>query len=468
MGNAQFYPPPDSKKDGTTLIELHITKLRDAHDVVGQFIGSDEQNDVYTPVTLRPSSSRDTCCLIPCCFVSIPAGFSAIVEKFGAQVDGDEPDGTWSPGFHWLGPWHQVGRLVSKQLIVFDTPVRDMRTKDRILVNIDVMIVFEIIRAKEFVYNISPEKFDDLLRFTQEEAIRQMASETEVANVYDLHGAHTSHIVEDLCEKFERYGVKVHHFTVKGVRLPNEMADQFEDKTLYDPRTIMEDMKQKSERLIMGNREEKTRLDDECKNTVRAAEEQAEITKSKGVKETSAVIAETAKELSELEAAKELDVRQVKVEGELETQKILSEIAMAEREVKAKTSADCAKIRAEAEAYTKQKVTSGTIEVERSKAVGKKALGEAEGVASASFAAKREFEAEKERLKILEEMVTNQNVQIATTQENTVNLNQENALVSQVTQQGLEALRARLAEATATSLQKLSVPEAKPSQQEMM
>ena len=48
------------------------------------------------------------------------------------------------------------------------------------------------------------------------------------------------------------------------------------------------------------------------------------------------------------------------------------------------------------EAYTEWKVTSGTIEVERSKVVGKKALGEIEGVASASFAAKRERERERE------------------------------------------------------------------------
>ena len=45
--------------------------------------------------------------------------------------------------------------------------------------------------------------------------------------------------------------------------------------------------------------------------------------------------------------------------------------------------------------YTKHKVTSGTIDVERGKAVGKKALGEAEGVASASFAAKRVCQSEK-------------------------------------------------------------------------
>ena len=43
----------------------------------------------------------------------------------------------------------------------------------------------------------------------------------------------------------------------------------------------------------------------------------------------------------------------------------------------------------------KQKVAAGTIEVERSNAVGMKSLGEAEGVASASFAAKSELETEK-------------------------------------------------------------------------
>ena len=48
---------------------------------------------------------------------------------------------------------------------------------------------------------------------------------------------------------------------------------------------------------------------------------------------------------------------------------------------------------------------------------------------------------------------------IATTQENAVSRHQENALVSQVAQQGIVALQARLAKATATSLQKLSIPE---------
>ena len=55
-------------------------------------------------------------------------------------------------------------------------------------------------------------------------------------------------------------------------------------------------------------------------------------------------------------------------------------------------------------------------------------------------------------LEDFDEMVSNQNVQIAKTQESTVNLNQENALVTQVAQQGFEAPQTRLAEATATSV----------------
>ena len=61
-------------------------------------------------------------------------------------------------------------------------------------------------------------------------------------------------------------------------------------------------------------------------------------------------------------------------------------------------------------------------------------------------------------------MDSNEHVQIATTQENAVNLNPVIALVSEVTRQGLETLRVRLAEAAATSLQKLSIPETKLSQ----
>lgn len=462
MGNSYggWYQPGAPAKEGTTLIELQIKNISDAHDIVGE-----RPEGVFTPVTLVPRNSHAGCCCIMCCFVSIPSGFSAIVSKFGAVVEGDEEDGTFSPGCHCFSPLLAVDKLVSKQLIIFDTPVRDCKTKDAITVNIDVMIVFEIVRARDFVYSIGPEKFDDLLRASQDESLRAIANETPVEKIYDLHGQNTQHIIEELNKKFEKYGVRVHHFTVKNVRIPQEMAQDFEDKTLFDSKTTMKHMQQESDRLRLNNEEGKQKLKEECDNARMAAEQQAQVVTNKAKKDTSEVIAQTTRDIAELEAQRDVEVKQVLANAELEISKMKSQILSIEREIKSKTSAECGRLDAEAQAYTKQKQADAKIAVAEKLAKGKKALGEAEGEASQAFAARRAHEAELSRLNILEKLVNNEGIQIATTQENSVGMSQENAVVTQVAQQGLEALRAKLAEITATSLAKLE--QTKPGQAAM-
>lgn len=462
MGNSYggWFPPGAPKKDGTTLIELNIKKLSDAHDIVGE-----RPEGHFTPVVLVPHSSMGGCCGM-CCYVSIPSGFSAIVSKFGAQQKGDMEDDTWSPGCHFFHCLLQVDKLVSKQLIIFDTPVRDCKTKDAITVNIDVMITFEVVSAPDFVYQIGPEKFDDLLRASQDEALREMANETLVENIYDLHGANTDHIVSSLNKKFEKYGVLVHHFTVKNVRISDDkMVQDMEDKTLFDSKTTMQHMKQESDRLKLNNEEGKAKLKEECDNARMAAEEQAQVVKSMAIKDTSEVVAQTQKDISELEASWDIQKQQILSEADLEISKLKSQILSIEREIKAKTSADVGKLEAEAQAYTKKKEADAKIAVAEKIANGKKALGEAEGEAATAFVARRKHEADMSRLDILEKLINNQSIQIATSQENHMSLSEENKVVTQVAQQGLEALRAKLAEITATSLAKLE--QTKPGQQAM-
>lgn len=461
MGNSYggWFPPGAPKKEGTTLIELTIKNLSDAHDIVGE-----RPDGVFTPVTLVPQKSMGGCCGM-CCYVAIPSGFSAIVSQFGAVVKGDMEDETWSPGCHCFSPFLSVDKLVSKQIIIFDTPVRDCKTKDSITVNIDVLISFEVIRAPDFVYSIGPEKFDDLLRASQDEALRQMANETLVENIYDLHGANTDHIVKELNAKFEKYGVLIHHFTVKNVRIPAEMAQDFEDKTLFDAKTTMKHMKQESDRLKLNNEEGKQKLKEECDNARMAAEESAQVLKSKATKETSEVIAQTQQDIAKLEASWEIQKQQILTEADLEISKLKSQILSIEREIKSKTSADCGKLDAEAQAYQKQKQADAKVAVAEKMAKGKKALGEAEGEAATAFIARRKHEADMSRLDILEKLTSNQRIQIAGSQENHLSLSEENKVVTQVAQQGLEALRAKLAEITVTSLAKLE--QAKPGQQAM-
>lgn len=464
MGNAfggwlDFGAP---KKDGTTLIELHINHIRDAHDILGE-----RPNDSFTPVTLVPQQAAASCLCLPLCYVAIPAGMSAIVTKFGAVVEGDEEDGTWSPGCHFFSPFYSVDKLVSRQLIIFDTPVKDCKTKDVITVNIDVMIQFEIVRAREFVYNIGPEKFDDYLRASQDECLRKLSNETLVENIYDLHGQQeqTANIVQELNDKFDKYGVKIHHFTIKNVRIPTEMAKDFEQRTLFDSMTTEQHSKQALEKLTLNNQEGKQKLREECDNKRMAEEQQAEVRKNEALKDVQEVISKTSKEIQELEATRDNEVKQVLSGAELEVTKLKSQILSIEREKKSTLASECAKIRNESDAFSAQKNTDASIEEAQRKANGLKALAEAEGETSAAFAARRAHEAEMKRMDILAEVTRRGGSRIATSQENTVGLSADNQAVTQVAQQGLEALRAKLAEVTATSLQKLE--QARPGQQRM-
>jgi hypothetical protein len=153
MGNALPYKTPVEavKKDGTTLAEIMIPHVRSAHNVAGM------EPEGFVPVVLVPLSSASNCCCCPMCWVSIPSGFASIVSRFGADVPGKEPDGTWGPGFHCFMPWYRVNRLVSRQYLIFDTPVKDCKTQDNITVNIDVLIVLEVVNAHSFVYGLGPE-----------------------------------------------------------------------------------------------------------------------------------------------------------------------------------------------------------------------------------------------------------------------------------------------------------------------
>mmetsp|Transcript_56083 Transcript_56083/g.176018 ORF Transcript_56083/g.176018 Transcript_56083/m.176018 type:complete len:460 (-) Transcript_56083:51-1430(-) len=450
MVEGKCFVPGPSGKDGTALLELSINRISDAHELVG------ERPQGWTPLVLVPQASMSLCCCYP--YVSIPEGFSAIVTKLGAVVEGDLEDGTWSPGCHGFSFLYSVDKLVSKQLIVFDTPVKDVKTKDAITVNLDVMIVFKIERARDFVYSIGAQKLDDLLRAAQDESLRQMAMETNVENIYDLHGTNTQHIIDEMNEsKFSKFGVHILHFTVKNVGIPREMASDFEEKTLFDSKTKMQHMKQSFDRQRLNHDEGRQKLREECDNARMAAEQQAEVVKNQAIKVTAEVVAQTSRQIAEMEATKTVEAQKLIADARLEVSKLNSQILAMQREVNSKTHAECGRTQAEAEAFAKKQETEAKIEVAAKLANGKRALGEAEGVASAAFAARRANEAELKRLDILEKLVTRGDCKIATSEENTVGFSYDNSVVTQVAQQGLEALRAKLAEVTSTSLEKMKL-----------
>lgn len=477
MGNAsgKWYSPTAKKKDGTTLVEIQIPHIRDAHNVIGL------QPEEYTPIVVVPTHAASTICGCPLCWTSIPAGFSAIVSKWGADVKGknnhpiaegedaelkgedegntneEKNDGTWSPGFHCFWPWYRVSRLVTRQLIIFDTPVKDCKTQDHITVNIDVLIVFEITHANNFVYRIGPEKLDDLLRASQEETLRAWAGRVGVEQIYDLHGTNTDDFVATMNSQFENYGVKIHHFTVRNVQIPHQMAQDFEDRTLYESKTLEQKGKQESDKLNLNNEEEQTKLREEADEARMALEEEMVTAIAMITKEVRETVAMTDKDLAQMEAERNASVQECNVTTERDLAKIKSEVMMLEHETRAQMEAEVGKLEAEAEAYESNKrAAAKKMEAEKI-AEGKASVAKAEGDATSAFAARRAQEQEIARYNVLAKLADNKHINIVTSVENNTGLAPNNSIVTQVSQQAMEAFRMKFAQITADSAQKLDM-----------
>jgi len=433
------------------LVTLEIPHIRDAHNVVGL------QPEEYTPVVVVPRSANSQFCLLPLCWVSIPSGFTAIVSKWGQDVPGDEDDQTWSPGFHCFWPWYRVNRLVSKQLIIFEAPVRDCKTKDNITITIDVLIVFEVVQATDFIYGIGPEKLDDLLRASQEEVLRQIVNETDVEHIFDLHDANTAQWVDLLNSQLNKFGVRIHHFTIRNVAIPADMAKDFEAKTLYESKTLEKKMLQESDRLKLNNDEEQQKLREQCDNARMAAQETAITTQAQLAKDVRVVIALSEKDVALKAAQRKADVEDVTAEGQKEAAEISAEIMQLEHITDAKIDKEVGKLEAEAEAYEKQRRATSKMESSATIALGKKAVAEAEGEAVDAFSARRQQEQEIARLQIIEQLAKNPNIKVVTSLENQTGLAPDNSLVAQIAQQGMEAFRMKLAEMTSNSVHKLEM-----------
>uniref|UniRef100_A0A7S4QQA7 Band 7 domain-containing protein n=1 Tax=Alexandrium monilatum TaxID=311494 RepID=A0A7S4QQA7_9DINO len=449
LSSTKWYSPGAKKKEGTELVTIEIPHIRDAHDIVGL------QPEDFTPVVVVPRHAASRLCGIPCCWVSIPSGFTAIVSRWGADVPGDEEDGGWSPGFHCFWPWYRINRMVSKQLIIVDTPVKGCKTQDHVEVQVDVLIVFEIVQATDFIYGIGPEKLEDLLRASQEEVLRQMVNGIPIEQIFDLHGANTDEWVQALNEHLNPYGVKIHHFTVRNVQMPPDMADNFEQKTLYESRTWEKKMQQESDRLTLNNEEEQQKLREECDNARMAAEEEAVTTKAQITKEVQEVIATSEKAIALKEAQRSADVLDVTAAADVEIAQLKAEIMKLKQLTEANINRETGKLEAEAEGYEQQKRAAAKMEASAIVALGKKAIAEAEGEAAQALLARRAQEQELARLLILEKLADNKHTQIVSSLENNTGLAPNNSLVAQIAQQGMEAFRMKLAEMTSNSVQKL-------------
>jgi regulator of protease activity HflC (stomatin/prohibitin superfamily) len=139
-----------------------------------------------------------------CCpYFTVPEGTYAIVTSFGEVMtfpgNASQPAGPiWPAGFHKkvLCCFSQIRELITMQTIIFDTPVKNCKTKDNINVTIDLCIHMRIMGdpkknedpelVKIFSDELGPSNLATQLKDAQSEAVRNMARAVTHEQVYAL------------------------------------------------------------------------------------------------------------------------------------------------------------------------------------------------------------------------------------------------------------------------------------------
>ncbi|KAG7377960.1 hypothetical protein PHYPSEUDO_010750 [Phytophthora pseudosyringae] len=250
-------------------------------------------------------------------YIRVPEGTYALVQHQGRDIGYIKPDGTctpvWPPGMHFASLFTQVSQLVTKQYIVFDTPVKGCKTADDVTVGIDMCLILRIMGdeakgedpglVRRFVYELGPNGLEIQLRAAQDEAVRALTRSVEHTEVYQLRDGTmrerfktgalnartnrlrvfdefhapqedteekeeedpnekkvlycvTEDIKRSLNEQFNAYGVQITSVAITNVTLPVEFQAQMESRTTHLSEIKEQKMKQLNDMQMLQYTEE--------------------------------------------------------------------------------------------------------------------------------------------------------------------------------------------------------------------
>jgi len=385
---------------------MHASKTQLEQQNIGDPLDAtrvfNEEHGDRIPLVLVPSSR--TCCS---CYYHIPSGVNTIVHVCG---DDAFPEGMAPPGIQMCKPWYNhVAYMVTQQSCTYNAPVKSCPTKDNVMVDCELTLVFAIgpdpNDVKNFVYNLGALKFNEFLAAECEEAIRQLIRVTPLSDVYELRGSssqHVQNVLKVLDDKFKEFGVTFSKAAITDVVLNDELrrilqgTTEFKTKIReldkeheHNMKLISYDYQQK---LSEKDRLYERRLQDiEADINVALVNRRKEIVNAESRREVAVTKQEELAAVSKKRAESQLSVAQAKAEQE--NAKLLA---------KAMSNSEAAKIKVDKETEVAIFESEQLIKVAENKAMALKTEAKAEGDAAASLRVIREHNLEMAKLEVQE------------------------------------------------------------------
>uniref|UniRef100_K3X8U3 Band 7 domain-containing protein n=1 Tax=Globisporangium ultimum (strain ATCC 200006 / CBS 805.95 / DAOM BR144) TaxID=431595 RepID=K3X8U3_GLOUD len=402
-------------------------------------------------------------------YIRVPEGMYALVQNQGKDMD-FEVDGkksaVWPPGFHWASLFTKVSHLVTKQYIVFETPVKGCKTADDVTVRIDMCLVFRIMGdetkgedpelVRRFVYELGPNGLEVQLRAAQDEAVRGLARSVQHTEVYKLRDGtlreqfQTGHldllkrgetsgdstpkgeeavdpeagavvvpkerllyyvtedIKKNLNKQFNTYGVQITSVAITNVKLPEQFQEQMQSRTTHLSAIKEQNMKQMSDMQLLQYKEEidTTKL---ARKMMLMEEESTGKAKCAEIqKEIDLVVADT--KLVEEQINQEMKVKCNKIAADttLTIERIHADTQKISAEITSRCDAEIELLNAQKQACTME-LEAETQEIHMAgEAKAMEIIARAEGVASKKLDKYRAHLVEMQRLDLLKSLAKNQ------------------------------------------------------------
>jgi len=302
------HPFENTERPETFLVTTHGHVILDAPHVFGV-----KDSSGATPIVMIPN--RDSCSLT----VSIPSGCAAVVTRYGKYV------GIYEPGYHNFPPWYKVAYLVNTQYIPYHFHIKECPTRDNVQIKIHVDLLFHITDSYAFVYDIGPEKLEELLRASQAESVRSLVRNIKVHEAYDLRGAESEDLVKSLNDKLTGYGVHVENITISNITLPAAIAVAMQAETTFESKQTEQRKRQEFDLKVLNDNNYSLRVKQDRENERKKANEEAKKMRIFVTQDIQSLEAEMQKTFSEIQASEAAAVSKIVADGRYEAAKISAE-----------------------------------------------------------------------------------------------------------------------------------------------
>lgn len=232
----------------------------------------------------------------------VNTGYNYVMERFGQFYK------VLEPGWHITIPFVDfIRKKVSVKQQILDIPPQNVITKDNVNISVDNVIFYQVLNAKEAVYNI--ENYVQGIMYSTITNMRNIIGDMSLDDVLAGRDLINSKLLQIVDNVTDAYGIKLLSVEIKNIVPPAEIQQAMEKQMKAERSkraTILEAEGQRQSQIEKAEGEKRSQI------LAAEAEKEANIRRAEGLRESQLLEAEgKAKAIEQIAIAESEAIRKV-------------------------------------------------------------------------------------------------------------------------------------------------------------